>query len=161
MVELARDCVSHSKYRRGASIKEAPEFLDCSLLTKWVYKCRGIWIPRHSIAQKDFCKIEVSEKNIIAGDLVFTTSRRNYFWFDPNDGIGHVGLATGEGTIIHAANSKLGVIESPFEDFIKELKGIGRIIEDEDSLVTIESPAFKVVEESNEFRWKILQFCDP
>lgn len=146
-------------------MRQAPKVLDCSSLTKWIYKCRGIYIPRHSVSQRDYCKehftIVESEENMRTGDIVFTTGKHDFYWDDINDGVGHVGFATGEGTVIHAANSKVGIIESTFENFIKGFRGIGRIIENDSSIITIESPTHKIVEESNQFRWMILQHCEP
>ena len=95
-----------------------------------------------------------------AGDLVFTTGRINYFHLDPNYGIGHVGFATNEGTVIHAADKKQGVIESKLNDFVKEFRGIRRLVLDDSNITTIESPADSVVEDSDQFRWMILQQCE-
>lgn len=159
MIAMLREYIGQAKYRRGASLEEAPGVMDCSSLTKWAYGQRGIYLPRHSIAQRDHCSIEVKPSYIEPGDLVFTTGFQNYFWTDPNDGVGHVGLATGEDTVIHAANSKVGIIESPLEHFLKQSRGIRRLVPNEKQTITIESPAHIVIEESNQLRWMILQHC--
>ena len=118
-----------------------------------------MWLPRHSISQRDYCPIAVESNDVRAGDLVFTTGKKNYFWDNPDDSVGHVGIATGEGAVIHAANSKLDVIESDWDDFIKEPRGIKRMIPNEENVVTIEFPDGKIIEDSLQFRWTILQNC--
>ena len=117
IVDLARLCVGTSKYRRGAKPSEAPTVVDCSSLTKWLYGQCGVWLPRRSIQQRELGEV-VHPYKILAGDLVFSSGWIDYYLDDPADGVGHVGIATGNATIIHAANKKRGVIESPLETFI-------------------------------------------
>lgn len=73
--------------------------VDCSGLVQQAYKQLGIKVPRTTWEQAKFGK-KVSVREIRPGDLVFY---RNY---------GHVGIYVGNGKIVHAANSKLGVITS-------------------------------------------------
>lgn len=157
VVELMREYIGVSEYKRGATMQEAPDIFDCSSASKWAYGRRGIYIPRYSIQQRAYLQIKVDPKDIRAGDLVFTTGRRNYFDLNPNDNVGHVGLATNDGTVIHAANKKLGLIESPYDQFAEKFRGIRRLVDDESKIVTIESPAERITEDSDYFRWKILQ----
>ncbi|HEX3095965.1 MAG TPA: NlpC/P60 family protein [Patescibacteria group bacterium] len=159
IVSLARECIKSSIYRRGVSASEAPEVVDCSSFMKWLYGRKGVWLPRHSIDQRSYLEVDVEEEDIIAGDLIFTTGFRNYFWADEDDAVGHVGIATGEGTAIHAANSKVGVIEAPIDRFLKKPRGVRRISENPNSIITIESPISRPVEWSQQFRWVILQYC--
>jgi cell wall-associated NlpC family hydrolase len=159
IIAILREHVGKAKYSRGASLLSAPELFDCSSLARWAYSLRGIKIPTYSIAQRAFCPIKTSPAFINAGDLVFTTGKINYYETDPMDGVGHVGIATGEGTVIHAAGDKLGLIESPYEEFVKDPRGIRRMIDDEKSVVTIESPSRHYAQDSDEFRWIILQHC--
>ncbi|OGE80163.1 MAG: hypothetical protein A2660_02430 [Candidatus Doudnabacteria bacterium RIFCSPHIGHO2_01_FULL_45_18] len=114
VVKLARGCVSSSRYRRGANYFEAPFTVDCSTLTKWVYAKTGIWLPRHSIDQREMGK-RVSD--VRAGDLIFANGAKPYWFTDPTDGVGHVGICTGQGTVIHAASKDRGVVEDSIEDF--------------------------------------------
>src|ERR1035437_8400891 len=101
LVELARSYVGVSQYRRGARLREAPEVFDCCSFMKYLYGQKGIWLPRRSIQQRAFGGL--AEGDMKAGDLVFCSAFIDYFETDPSDGAGHVGLASGEGTIIHAA----------------------------------------------------------
>ena len=70
-----------------------------------------MWLSRRTIQQIDL-GIAVNPTDVMAGDLVFVTGRINYYQDDPAQGVGHVGIATGEGTVVHAANKREGIIES-------------------------------------------------
>jgi len=157
LVELARKCVSVSKYRRGARLDESPQVFDCSSFIKWLYGQKGIWLPRRGIQQREF-GVPVNREKIKAEDLVFVSGYIDYYSTNPKDGVGHIGIATGDGTIIHAANSKLGVIESSFEDFVsKGFRGIRRIVPDGHLVHTLITPDERGVEWSDDIRWIILQ----
>ena len=157
LVELARKCIGVSKYRRGARLDEAPQMFDCSSFIKWLYGQKSIWLPRRGIQQREF-GIPVNRKEIKAEDIVFVSGYIDYYFTDQKDGVGHVGIATGEGTIIHAANGKLGVIESSFEDFVsKGFRGIRRIVPDGHLVHTLITPIKREVEWSDDIRWIILQ----
>lgn len=112
ILKLAKRCVGRARYRRGARLIEAPLVFDCSSLIKWLYAQHGIWLPRRSIQQRE-AGVPVALKEVMAGDLVFIAGALSYFFDDPSDGVGHVGIMTDKETVIHAANSKVGVIESP------------------------------------------------
>jgi len=157
LIALARQSMRQASYRRGARLHEAPEVFDCSSLTKWLYGQRGIWLPRRSIQQRDYGQ-HIELTNISSGDLVFTTGWKNYFHDDPADGVGHVGIATADKTIIHAANSQAGVIETPLEQFIAEgcFRGARKIITT-DQVVTLLLPPNREIETSDDLRWIILQ----
>jgi hypothetical protein len=128
-IGIARKLVNTGRYLRGADTKKTPEILDCSSLTQWVYKQMGILIPRPSVDQRD-CGIPVNIEDAVAGDLVFTTGPQNYFVRDPESGIGHVGLLTGEGSVIHASPGKPAITEVSIEDFFRgrEERGVTRIL---------------------------------
>ena len=157
VVALAKACIGLSKYRRGARLCEAPDVVDCSSLIKWLYGQRGIWLPRRSIQQREYGE-PVLEK-IIAGDVLFVSGFIDYYLNDPDDGVGHVGIATGEGTIIHAANERLGVVESPIEGFIDntEARGVRRYLPLNKEIITLEVPPHREIEFEDDIRWIILQ----
>jgi hypothetical protein len=157
LLEIARSCIGKSTYRRGSSIHSAPQQFDCSSFTKWLYAQMGIKLPRRSIQQRELGDtVLISE--LAPGDLVFVTGRVNYFFDDPESGVGHVGIATGEDTIIHAASSRVGVIETDMERFIeKGFRGAKRIIPKETNVLTLAVPDNREVEWSDDIRWIILQ----
>jgi len=158
MNALARECIQKSKYRRGARPVEAPEIVDCSSFSKWIYGQRGIWLPRRSIQQRE-CGETVQIDQMSEGDLVFVKGVFDWYYDDPEDGVGHVGIISGNETVIHAADADSNVIESSFERFISKLKfrGIRRCIPLNAEVITLEIPSTRDVETSDDLRWLILQ----
>lgn len=162
-IAAARSCVGRSAWRRGASLREAPGVVDCSSFTKWCFVQIGIWIPRRSIQQRDWVgnggHVVNDRDDVRPGDLVFVSGWRDYFETDPTNGVGHVGIVTGDQTVIHAANSKLGVIESPLDDFLylDRFRGARRMIQTGTTVLVLETPPDREVETEDDLRWMILQ----
>lgn len=73
--------------------------VDCSGLVQQIYRGLGIEVPRTTWEQAKHGK-RVPVSDIRPGDLVFYNK------------YAHVGIYVGNGKIVHAANSKLGVIQS-------------------------------------------------
>jgi hypothetical protein len=156
-VVIAREWVGKATYRRGARMREAPAVFDCSSFAKWVYGQHGIWLPRRSIQQLAV-GTPVALDQIRAGDLVFVRGWINYYHNDPSDGVGHVGLATGEGTVIHAADRRAGVVESRLERFTKDgkiFRGACRIVEHQSAVMTFITPPVREIETSDDIRWLV------
>ena len=87
------------RYVLGAT---GPNAFDCSGLTQWSYRQKGIHIPRTAAAQYSASR-KISRSNLRAGDLVFfsgTTGR---------GGITHVGIYIGGGRFVHAGTTRTGV----------------------------------------------------
>lgn len=158
LIGLARRCMHTSTYRRSARLSEAPEVVDCSSFMKWLYGQRGIWLPRRSIQQREMGDT-VARTDIQAGDLVFSSGRIDYYLTDPEDGVGHVGIATDENTVIHAANRTLGIIESPLAHFTDNgtFRGARRLIPRDREVLTLLAPSVRDVETSDDIRWILLQ----
>ncbi len=158
IIEAARKCIGVSEYRRGARLCEASAVVDCSSFTKWLYGQRGIWLPRRSIQQREHGEV-VGMGDIVAGDGVFVSGFIDYYYDDPRDGVGHVGIATGSGTVIHAANKKSNVIETSLESFVNgnDFRGVRRYIPKDREVLTLEVPPNREVETSDDLRWIILQ----
>jgi len=159
VVAFARKLIGKARYEFKARYSQAPQVVNCSRLVKWVYARRGIWVPRIAVEQRTV-GTPVPPDDLRAGDLVFKTAPRfNYYLDDPADQVGHVGLATGQGTIIHAANALRGVIESDVQAFTRPsvFRGARRIIRDPDRTFTLICPSEREVETSSQLRWIILQ----
>lgn len=156
LIKLARAMVG-SRYRRAARLAEAPETFDCSSFTKWLYGQCGIWLPRRSIQQSQ-CGEEIGLNDLRGGELVFVSGVIDYFEENPLEGIGHVGIATGW-SVVHAANSKDGVIESTVNEFIgkDKFRIARRIIPKKKGVITLLTPPEREVECSDDIRWIILQ----
>ncbi len=152
----ARELIGTARYVRGAKPSEAPHTVDCSSFTKYIYARRGLWLPRRSIQQREAGQVAyLSDPR--PGDLVFTTGWKNYYRDNPDDAIGHVGMITGEGTVIHAANRSLHVLEVSIDGFMREkaLRGVRRYLPD--SIRTFQIPPHREVESSDDIYWMILQ----
>ena len=77
--------------------------VDCSGLVQQLYRQMGISVPRTTYEQAKRGK-QVPVSQIRPGDLVF---------YRPGSrGPEHVGIYVGNGKIVHAANTRLGVIQS-------------------------------------------------
>ena len=158
IIALARQCIGTSQYRRGARPSEAPTVVDCSSFIKWLYAQRGIWLPRRSIQQRELGEV-VNLDELVAGDAVFISGRIDYYHDDPANGVGHVGIATGYGTVVHAADRKVNVVESPLDKFVGETKfrGARRYIPQNVEVLTFETPLNREVEVADDIKWIILQ----
>ncbi len=156
VVEAAQGLTGKSTYSRGAHFGEAPTVLDCSGLIKWGYGQKGIWVPRLSIQQFGYGE-EVRLPDLKPGDVLFTTGHVNFYDTDPSIRVGHVGLATGEGTVIHAAGRRAGVVEVPVERFIgsRTLQGVRRF--QSSDAITLQIPRERLIEWSDDIRWLLLQ----
>jgi cell wall-associated NlpC family hydrolase len=158
VVQVAWELLGNS-YRRGARLSEAPDVFDCSSFIKYVYGMRGIWLPRRSIQQRR-CGINVGIEEVLGGDLIFCSGHIDYFDSDPDDGVGHVGIATDAGTVIHAANRHLGVVEVPRQAFLgqpEHFRGAKRIVPRTARIVTLQAPQGRELEISDDIRWIVLQ----
>lgn len=158
LVALARNLIGRTEYRRGAKPGQAPKIVDCSSMTKWLYGQTGIWLSRYSIDQRDE-GLATTEPQ--AGDLAFAAGWKNYYWHDQNDGVGHVGMVTGNDSVIHAANSQRGVVEDPLDVFFSnphKFRGFRRYLPATGGLTTLQMRG-RQVETSQELRWIILQHC--
>lgn len=124
IIEISRSLLG-TPYKYGAKMEEAPDYFDCSGFTKYVFAEIGIDIPRSTIEQAAEGE-EVDEAQIQAGDLIFVRGSRGHYNPRFPQGIGHVGIATGEGTVIHAATQRLSekpiiekgqVVESSYDEY--------------------------------------------
>ncbi|MEK7658455.1 MAG: NlpC/P60 family protein [Patescibacteria group bacterium] len=154
IVKNARELIGVSKYGKGARMSKAPLIVDCSSLIKWLYGIRGIWLPRNLFLWQDLGE-RVNFDNTVdfnkfaEGDIVFTTDV-DYI------GVGHVGLATGKNTMIHATNH-VGVEEIPFESLMKRrlICMIRRIVPKEPETVTLLLPIKEEIETSDDIEWLV------
>lgn len=121
LVEEAFDYLG-VKYRYGGESKSG---LDCSALTRLVYKAIGIILPQNSSLQYKN-GMEIEKEEALPGDLVF---------FKRGSGIGHVGIYLGNDLFVHASYTlRRVVISSLSERYFKErFAGFRRYLIDEET----------------------------
>ncbi|MHC1726898.1 MAG: C40 family peptidase [Syntrophobacteraceae bacterium] len=158
ILSIARKYIGHAQYVRGVSVSQAPDVIDCSSYTKWLYGHLGVWIPRRSVQQRAYGQpVEISE--ITALDLIFTTGFKNYYLDGRSDGVGHVGIVTESRTVIHAASKEHGLVETPVESFLIDIKhrGIRRYLPKNSRIITLEIPPGIDIETSDDITWVLVQ----
>jgi cell wall-associated NlpC family hydrolase len=86
---------------------EGPNAFDCSGLMLMAYRQVGISLPHHSATQATL-GTAVSRANLQPGDLIF--------WYSP---VSHVSMYVGNGMMVHARNTAVGVVEQSVDSYIK------------------------------------------
>lgn len=109
-------------YRLGGTTEAG---IDCSGLVQRCYlRGAGIRLPRHTTDQLAFAGGGESMLTALprAAELVFT-------WTD-RDGPCHVGLVSGEGSVVHASLSRQKAVEEPLSEFLSETTRV-RVVSEE------------------------------
>lgn len=91
---------------------------DCSGFTQSIYGDFGYSLPRVSRDQASSAGKRVSESDILPGDLVF--------YANSSGSVNHVAMYIGNGKIVHAANSRQGIITSQYR--YRDIYCVRRII---------------------------------
>ena len=102
LVNYANQFVGNSYKWGGTSLTNGA---DCSGFVQSVYANYGYSLPR-TAAQQSGAGTEVSLSDIQAGDLLF---------YSNGGDIGHVAIYEGNGTIVHASNSRDGIKTSSYD----------------------------------------------
>ena len=89
---------------------------DCSGFTKLIYATYGISLPR-SAYEQSFSGTHVGLENIMPGDLVFSGYEGQ---------IGHVAIYIGNGQLVHALNSNVGIVVTDL--YIMPILDVRRVI---------------------------------
>ncbi len=117
-VESARAQIG-ARYTWGGSSPSSG--FDCSGLTSYAWAQAGVTLPRTSAAQWSWVD-KIDKADLRAGDLVFYSSA------GPRGRVSHIALYTGEGTIVHARNSSLPVMEEDLDRYwVNNVVGYGRV----------------------------------
>ncbi len=114
---LARQYVGRSKYCLRASLDLAPDIIDCSSFTQWLYAQIGLSIPRLSFQQFESCRSLVLPSEAQIGQLMFRRSFYSRSNLCPLLVVGHVGLYVGNGNIVHASFRSKTVVEESIKNF--------------------------------------------
>ena len=97
--EFAKQYVGNRYVWGGTSLTNGA---DCSGFTLAVYRNYGISLPHSSRAQAN-CGTKISVSEVQPGDLIFYGSGKS---------INHVAMYIGNGQVVHASNSRTGIIIS-------------------------------------------------
>lgn len=111
IIEAARQHLG-VPYKYGATPEEAPRHFDCSSFTQYCFAQAGIVLPRSTILQAEDSSgapVEYmpSLEGLMPGDLVFVHGVRGHYSPRYPQGIGHVGIYTGNNAVIHAASRRV------------------------------------------------------
>lgn len=79
--------------------------LDCSGLVYTLFRRYGVIVPRDAHDQAAAGPLQVEPADAMAGDLLF--------FAEPGRDISHVGIASGDGVMLHAPETGRGVTEEP------------------------------------------------
>lgn len=122
IITLARSLLGRP-YKYGATEADVPQFFDCSLFVKYLFKEIGIDLPRSTLYQAHN-GVEVELKDIIPGDLIFMHGSKGFYDSKFPQGIGHVLLHVGDGKTIHAAGERL-------KDYPEKIVEVGQVVEED------------------------------
>jgi hypothetical protein len=119
------------RYEESARVADAPHRFSAESLVAWSFGRCGIAL------EDDLLALYASGEPIVgsdlwSGDLIFRTGRRDrYPGGRPRYGVGHVGICSGEGTVVHASPRRGLVHEDLLEAFLDEervvFRGVRRI----------------------------------
>ena len=91
---------------------------DCSGFVQAIYADFGYSIPRTSRSQAASAGTRVNVSDIMPGDLIFYTNSSGV--------VNHVAMYIGNGRIVHAANSRQGIITSQYK--YRDIYSVRRIV---------------------------------
>lgn len=144
IIEIAKSQINQATYKLQAPTLHAPKIVDCSSFIQWLFVHWGIRLPRISLQQRNYLSIDIEQKNLQYGDLIFTTGYyKDYFYtINPNDAVGHVGLFVGKNCIIHADQKQGTVVETHWIDFFenREWRGARRVLSNREDYVCVTYP---------------------
>ncbi len=113
--EFAKQYVGNRYVWGGVSLTKGA---DCSGFVLAVYKNFGVSLPHSSRAQAN-CGTRISVSDVKPGDLIF---------YGNSSGINHVAMYIGGGRVVHASNSRTGIITSNM--YYRSPVSAARIIQD-------------------------------
>lgn len=162
--EEAEKLVGTSVYERRAPPSEAPDKGDCSSLIYYLFALIGVEVHPRAISLRDrYTRIDLDE--IRGGDLVFASGKYGYFDVNPSDKVGHVGLVTNDGNVIHAFNPDPeadpplpAIHKHSLREFFegREPRGASRILPAVQNRIVLKIPDGMVLPYSADVRW---MFC--
>lgn len=119
-IALARRWVGKSKYNWWEEHSNPPYIVNCYTFTEWIFSKFDIPLPRDLFEQLQY---GYTVENPEAGDLIFTKGPWTGY-------IGHVGIITEHGSVIHVSEEHGTVTEEEMSKFLsnRKLKCVVRVI---------------------------------
>lgn len=90
-----------------------PDTFDCSGLVFSVMNDNGIKIPRLTAEDYGYSATKISKNELVPGDILWTSV--------------HIGIYAGDGKVVHAANSRVGVVITDLSWFDSRGYNYGRL----------------------------------
>lgn len=120
VVAAARSLIGLASYARLAQLDQAPATVNCLTLVTWSFREAGLSLPPTLDQVELGMTVDIDE--LAVGDLIFTAGFQVYL--DAYGGIGHVGIMSGDGTVIHATRrirlGRNGVHEETLANFLAQ-----------------------------------------
>lgn len=138
LLDVARSFVD-TPYRLGTEINYPPEALDCSGLTKLIFACAGIWLPRFTVLQVD-CGKKINPDDKKPGDLIFFKGKNPWLHPDFEKGIGHAGFVLNEEIFLHTTSKTKKVAVAKISDLNWPILTCRRILAYPENLTVIRLP---------------------
>jgi len=160
LVSQARQLIGVSKYKLDAPRSAAPSMVNCSSLMEYLFGLRGVELPPLSVYQAA-CGESMHLEHVGAEDLVFTPHGRNknLYLENPDTTIGHVGMVTGDDTIIHAI-PRQGIVEESTETFLggkRKKYWARRIIPKDDAIISLSCPENLQIRSQIDIWWLLMR----
>lgn len=123
VVNTARELVGKARYVYRHEECEPPYEVSCSVLVQWAFmQCKVDMPPMSSQLLRDLLYLgePADACDLRKGHLVFTAGRRDECRDSDRAilGVGHVGISTGDQTVVHASFTKRTVVEEPTALFL-------------------------------------------
>ncbi|MEK7546478.1 MAG: NlpC/P60 family protein [Patescibacteria group bacterium] len=110
-------------YDRDARVEDAPAKFSATSLVVWCFARVGIEL-KDDILELFEAGERIVGSELFGADLIFRTGRHDSYPPDQmRRGLGHVGIYTGEGTVVHASPFIGGVHEDLIELFLDRENG--------------------------------------
>ncbi len=109
------------KYSMNEDLRVSTGYWDCSSMICRVYSELGLDInaggtTSYLLARAREFKQEITEEELQPGDIILFKNNRGVNAGNL-DGVGHVVMWVGDGTIVHAAGSKYGTVQQAFQNY--------------------------------------------
>lgn len=119
VVELARSCIGLSQYCRRSERCRPPQTVNCGVLVCYALDHNGFTTPKRDYQLlPELFRLGNKASILLPGDPVFIYDSSSSYRAEPEPGIfvNHVGIYSGDYTVIHAQRDR-GVVEDTLHDF--------------------------------------------